>query len=369
MNERFDISLTAAASPLAAGRLAALDGVRAISVLLVMFSHYGFGHVVPGGLGVTIFFFLSGFLITTLLLREGRGAGGIDVSSFYMRRLLRLSPELLAFMLVSGLGGALYVGLPKLIDVLAGLFYFTNYYSYTALLHGDHVRWPHLWSLAVEEHYYLSYPLLFVALWKRPRALAAALIAICLFSLVWRTLALLLGIPGNYGYLATEARIDSIAWGCLASLLLWSRFALIDALRAWHVPLLAAGAALLLATLAVRNEFFRESLRYSLQGLALGAIFVSLFASPFIARLAAPLDSPAMLWMGKLSYGAYIWHLEPAHIFEAIAGRPMATLAPMPRLMVACLAVVASFGLAYLSWRFVFSRVQNMRRRYGSHAA
>src|SRR4051794_36432297 len=67
-----------------------LDGLRAVSVLLVIFSHYGFGNMIPGGLGVTVFFFISGFLITTLLLREHAATGEISIGRFYIRRFLRL---------------------------------------------------------------------------------------------------------------------------------------------------------------------------------------------------------------------------------------------------------------------------------------
>jgi peptidoglycan/LPS O-acetylase OafA/YrhL len=78
-----------------------LDGIRAVSVLIVVLSHVGLGHVVPGGLGVTIFFFLSGYLITTLLLQEHARNGSIHVGRFYIRRFLRLAPPLMITLAVA----------------------------------------------------------------------------------------------------------------------------------------------------------------------------------------------------------------------------------------------------------------------------
>src|SRR5947199_4929814 len=72
-----------------------LDGIRAVSVLLVVLAHSGFGTIVPGGMGVTIFFFLSGYLITTLMLVESERSGNIAIQSFYIRRIFRLAPPLL----------------------------------------------------------------------------------------------------------------------------------------------------------------------------------------------------------------------------------------------------------------------------------
>src|SRR5262245_57565060 len=139
-----------------------LDGIRAISVLLVVLAHSGFD-AVPGGLGVTIFFFLSGYLITTLMLAEYERSGRISIPMFYARRMLRLMPPLLITLaLAYGLTyfGALPGGITAA-GLAAQLLYFANYYSLFVdpggtIPNGTGI----LWSLAVEEHFYIVYPLL-----------------------------------------------------------------------------------------------------------------------------------------------------------------------------------------------------------------
>ena len=113
------------------GVIPSLDGLRAISISIVLVSHAGYGSVVPGGLGVTIFFFLSGYLITTLLMDERERSGRIDIGKFYLRRAFRLFPPLLVSLVIAYslviLG--LLDGRISWAGVLAQLLYFANYYS------------------------------------------------------------------------------------------------------------------------------------------------------------------------------------------------------------------------------------------------
>ena len=173
--------------------------MRAISILIVLLSHAGYGTVVPGGLGVTIFFFLSGYLITTLLMEESKRSGRIDIGKFYFRRAFRLFPPLvvtlvIAYSLVSlGLldGGISWAG------VLAQLLYFANYYG----LFYDPGRTTAagtgiLWSLAVEEHFYMIYPAVMVgllALGLSRQRIVVVLAMTCLAVLAWRMY--LAGLP------------------------------------------------------------------------------------------------------------------------------------------------------------------------------
>ena len=111
----------------------ALDGLRAVSILLVVISHLGFGHIVPGGLGVTIFFFISGFIITRLLLLEDAGSNSISLVGFYIKRVFRLAPALMVYILLCVVGfGALRKWIP-IEDILAAVFYSANYYT---IFHG-----------------------------------------------------------------------------------------------------------------------------------------------------------------------------------------------------------------------------------------
>ncbi|MES1153157.1 MAG: acyltransferase, partial [Dongia sp.] len=137
----------------------ALDGMRALSIAVVVASHFWVNGPVPGGFGVTVFFFISGFLITRLLLAEFNADGHISIGRFYVRRFLRLYPAL--FVLIVGLSALYFAmyGQVDFLEMIAALFYFMNYY---VLVHPD-VQMPirMLWSLAIEEHYYFIFPLLF----------------------------------------------------------------------------------------------------------------------------------------------------------------------------------------------------------------
>src|SRR5438132_8637241 len=170
-----------------------LDGIRAVSVLLVVLAHSGFGTIVPGGLGVTIFFFLSGYLITTLMLAESERAGNIAILSFYTRRIFRLAPPLLITLVIAY--GLTYSGLLPgqitLEGLTAQILYFANYY--TVFFDPSNNNLPAgtgiLWSLAVEEHFYIFFPLLmtlFVKDASRLRTIGIALIITCVVILAWR---------------------------------------------------------------------------------------------------------------------------------------------------------------------------------------
>ncbi|MFG1379740.1 acyltransferase family protein [Xanthobacter autotrophicus] len=356
-------------SMLRGGKIDGLDGIRAFSVLVVMIGHYGFGNMVPGGFGVTIFFFLSGFLITTLLMREFAKSGTISIRQFYIRRFLRLGPELLFLIAISAIVGIWYVGFPRLFDFLAGIFYFMNYYViYMNTINGD-VRWPHLWSLAVEEHYYLIFPPLFLALVVWSRRFITVLIVLCGTVLVWRYYVLFAGFPDQYGYLATDARIDSIAYGCLTSLLFWHWEEWFRERGGMATGALVLGSLLLLLSLAIRDHVFRETIRFSIQGMGILGVFIGLFFSQRARFLVDFLELPLLQWMGRLSYGAYLWHLEPAHLFFHVAGMGIEDLPVAHRTVAAGIGILLSFALSACSYWFIFKRFQKLRRQFGSHSS
>src|SRR5258706_8832372 len=106
-----------------------LDGWRAVSILLVLLSHGGLDQVVPGGLGVTIFFFISGFLITSLLISEFQRDGRISLKNFYLRRFWRLAPPLICYIIFSALLIVLFLKTVNPGEFLSAILYFANYYS------------------------------------------------------------------------------------------------------------------------------------------------------------------------------------------------------------------------------------------------
>lgn len=345
------------------GYLAALDGLRGLSVALVVFAHFGLGHIVPGGLGVTVFFFISGFIISRLMIREVEQRGRIDYVPFYVRRFFRLGPALMVFVLVCNLmmlsfGRSLPWG-----DNVASLFYFANYWHLYFGWGGsspENIYNPLavLWSLAVEEHFYFVFPFLLTWLYGRGRHPIAGLVLMIALVLLWRSY-LALDYVGQAGYVsvdrtykATDTRIDSILYGCLLSVV----FAMQDRSPVFHRLLdrlsgpvsLGVGAGLLLISLAIRDVYFRETLRYSLQGIALLLIFPVIFrgVGSLSRKLNAALSARVPVFLGKISYSLYLYHWL---VFVAIV-----EFFPRPSIpLQLAIGLPLSILLAYASWRWV----------------
>ena len=289
-----------------------LNGIRAVSILIVVASHAGAGHYIPGGFGVTIFFFLSGYLITTLLLAEYASTKRIHVPHFFARRFLRLMPPLavtlvLAYTLTASglLGGGI-----SLSGFLAQMFYFANYYT---IFFGGPV--PDgtgiLWSLAVEEHFYIIYPLLMLLLLGRlrPQLLSMLLLGVCALVLAWRMMLVFgYSAPESRTFFSTDTRIDSIMFGCVFAI---SQSIPTQALmfrnERFRFAGVLAGIALLIFTLLYRNPDFRETARYSLQGIALIPMFhYAIYAQKSLAFRV--LNSRLMRTLGVYSYSIYLIH-------------------------------------------------------------
>jgi peptidoglycan/LPS O-acetylase OafA/YrhL len=288
-----------------------LDGFRALAVTIVLFGHARVSSLIPGGFGVTVFF-LSGFLITTLFVREADRYGSVSLRAFYIRRLLRLSPPLFVTMALAYTAVALglHPGQLDPVAMLSQVFYFYNYYAAFAQnptegVHGFNV----LWSLAVEEHFYLLFPLVFVLWLKgivRPVHIMGLLAAFCLWRLVlWHIFA----IEANDIYMRSDTRFDSILWGCFLALLQKDGTAvrLFPDRTQPRVWILLAAGAILLACFAVRDPAFRETWRYSLQGIALMPVFHYAVTRPDLP-LFRPLNWQPIALVGTLSYSLYLIH-------------------------------------------------------------
>ncbi len=200
-----------------------LDGIRAVSITIVLLSHAGLGYIIPGGLGVTIFFFLSGFLITTLLNNEYDYSGRIHYTKFFIRRFLRLFPPLIITLIVvyslSFIG--IVDGEPSLSSFLSQMFYLANYHTIFHWSGGTPQGLGILWSLAVEEHFYLFFPILLYFLLHNigKKNTSYFILTICLIVLAWRFYLIVFEFkPSIRTYYATDTRIDSILFGCLLSL-------------------------------------------------------------------------------------------------------------------------------------------------------
>ncbi len=290
-----------------------LDGIRAAAAMTVFISHAGWGDIIPGGFGVTVFFFLSGYLITTLLRREIERTGTVNLAHFYLRRAYRILPPLyivLGIALLLTLSGRMgHVEIHPW-AVTAEVFFWTNYYS---LFQGGQFLVPGtavFWSLAVEEHFYLIFPLIFIVSVRRFPLVRTAqfLLAFCGLGLIWRFWLHSHGVANDYTYSATDARFDSLLYGCVLGL--WMNPVMDADLRIGErarLALFLAAIGLLLVTFLDRNETFRQTLRYSLQGIALLPLFWLAIRHPKwpVFRW---LNWPAVRYLGSISYTFYLSH-------------------------------------------------------------
>jgi peptidoglycan/LPS O-acetylase OafA/YrhL len=342
-------------------RAPSLDGVRAIAFLLVFVAHAGLQRVVPGGFGVTVFFFLSGYLITTLLRLEDDSTGTVGLGAFYLRRAFRILPP---FYLVLGAAALLaWLGvLPGSVDrraVAAQALHLANYWIVSHGYQGEPSGTGVYWSLAVEEHFYLVFPLLYLLtrrLFRERRQQAFALLGLCGAMLLWRIL-LVYGahVSTDRTYVASDTRADSILFGCALALFenpaLGERSRLRD--QTWKHVMLPLSALVLLFTFVYRDPSFRETFRYSLQGLALAPFFVVVVRFPDwgLVRL---LNTRVMAFAGVLSYALYLVHHVVLDALSTIIDLAL------PR---AILGLLISVALALLIHRFVEKPAAALRKR------
>ena len=291
-------------------RIAALDGLRAVSILLVLFSHAWLGRFIPGGLGVTIFFFISGYIITSLMIKEYDESGRLLVSGFYGRRLFRLMPALIVYVMVSAFVLGLADKAMSVKELMAVFLYLANYYEIYAGFGEPDFMSPLAitWSLAVEEHYYLFFPAIFTFLISSWRRFLYLIVLGLLLVLGWRCW-LVFGVgldqlPHERLYKATDTRVDSILFGTALAILMCRLRSVFN--RLVNPGCFLLGLALIGLTLLVRSELFRESFRYSLQGIALFLLFpYTIFGGQ---RLSQFLCWSPLQYIGKISYSLYLYH-------------------------------------------------------------
>jgi peptidoglycan/LPS O-acetylase OafA/YrhL len=338
-----------------------LDGLRALSFMLVFVAHCGLEAYVPGGLGVTVFFFLSGYLITTLMRVEFANNASINFRHFWLRRALRILPPFY-LVLIAAILGALAFDPPGTLSgpaVAAQLLHVTNYW----IIYHDYAGQPAgtgvYWSLAVEEHFYLLFPWLYFGMQKLklPRFRQALLLwALCGLILLWRYLLVYhFDVWMNRTYMATDTRVDSILFGC--ALAVW-RNPMLDELtlnvRRWKYALLPGALGILALCVLIRDPGFRETTRYSLQGIALTFIFIAAIHFPQWPPFRV-LNWRPVAFVGLLSYSLYLLHF--AVIFAV--QRMLPGLSPLPQ-GVASFAV--SMGLAWAIYILIEKPCARLRK-------
>jgi peptidoglycan/LPS O-acetylase OafA/YrhL len=344
-----------------AGKILSLDGLRGVSFLIVFVAHAGLNEIVPGRLGVNIFFLLSGYLITTLMIREHRKTGWISLKLFYARRTLRIFPPMYTIMAATllYLWAVHQLGTVTLAGVASQALYYQNYYFHQGigLIPGLGV----LWSLAVEEHFYLLFPPLMVCLLTRFKMsylqIASTLLCLCAAIFAWRSFVVMVFPHGlEWARDTTDCRADSILFGCaLAS---WEQGALVNPARIKGLlekAVLPGCFLLLLFTLVYRNPVFRETFRYTIQGIALSPIlyYVVHNADGWIGRV---LNMRWLAMLGTLSYALYLIH--NTVLIEV-------SLLQIPsKIVTGLVSLVLSIGLAYLVHIWVEKPTEALRKRF-----
>jgi len=348
-------------------RIPSLDGIRAASFLVVFVAHAGLERYVPGGFGVTVFFFLSGYLITTLLRSEQARNGHVNLRHFWLRRLLRIWP---AFYVVLTLAAVLTLlvdfGTPLAWPALAAqLLHVTNFWTIAHTEAGQPIGTGVYWSLAVEEHFYLLFPWLFIAMQRMRldgRRQALLLWGLCALALAWRC-ALVYGahVATNRTYMGSDTRLDSILFGC--ALAVW-RNPMLDAPvggeppgveQRWALLYVPAALAVLAFCLVWRDDAFRETFRYSLQGIALTVLFSAAVRFPAWGAFRW-LNTLPMEAIGSLSYALYLVHFTMLFVVAHF-------LPGWPAVATGVLALAASLLLAQLSSLYIEAPCARLRKR------
>jgi peptidoglycan/LPS O-acetylase OafA/YrhL len=338
-----------------------LDGIRAISVIIVLISHAGLGKIIPGGLGVTIFFFLSGFLITTLLNNEFELNNNINYKNFFIRRFCRLFPPLLITIFVSY--SLAYTGILKqnysFLGLTSQIFYLANYHAI--------FNWPGeipdglgiLWSLAVEEHFYFVFPLLLYTCFKFVGKGNTALILVfsCVLVLLWRCYLIFIeGSPSVRTYYATDTRIDSILYGCILALIYNPILQRKEQfLKSKDFLILGICLIVMLFSLLFRSEWFRETFRYSIQGIALMPIFY--YCIKYNKSIVFNwLENSWLKRIGIFSYSIYLIHHV---IIEGLKFHGLENIG-----YIICITFILSTLFAFLIDKFIDSYFIKIRKKY-----
>ncbi len=344
--------------------LPGLDGLRAIAVGLVLLYHSNLG-VMPGGyLGVQVFFVISGYLITLLLLQEWRNRGAIDLGHFWTRRARRLFPAVLA-LIAFALGYSVLFLPGEVADmrgqVAASLTYVTNWYLILAhQSYFETVGRPsllrHLWSLAVEEQFYLVFPPLLLVLlrWLKPRYVFFMLIAGAVASAVAMAALFQPDVDPSRLYYGSDTRASALLLGAALAFVWtpWQTGARSIGKKWLDAFGLAAMGSILLACIYL-DEFEPFVYQGGLALVALATAIVIAAAATSGTRLSRLLGTEPLTWIGTRSYGIYLWHWV---IFDLT--RPNLDV-PFDGPFLFGLQIAASLAIAEVSYRWIETPIRS----------
>ena len=360
----------------------ALDGIRALAILLVIphnvdvmsTSYPAFDYPVAalshaGWIGVQLFFVLSGFLISGNLL-DSRGSSHF-FSAFFARRALRILP-----LYFSVLGVALVLA-PALLPIPQSLrntlphqvWLWTFLSNWTDPYGGAVYGFSHFWSLAVEEQFYLLWPL--VVFCCEPLTLLGVCLVLTGVALVARTVLLATHFPHEALYMFTICRMDALALGAAAACLVRIPAALARISKMTRMIALLAAIVFLITVVATRGlaayDIRAQSIGYTLLALSfsLTILLTALPTKGIVATAMRILGSATLRPVGRYSYGMYMLHL-PLHVFVGmpILHRVVAEVTPGVALTYAALMTLATFAVGAVSYELLERRFLQMKRRF-----
>jgi peptidoglycan/LPS O-acetylase OafA/YrhL len=311
---------------LSKGYIPALDGIRGISALMVFGAHVGIMPRQWGALGVAIFFVLSGFLITWLLMKENESTGTVSLRGFYIRRTLRIFPAFYVFW-VFCIAAAVFTGHPvNRLETAASFFYCGDYYLglRPILPAGPFGIMSITWSLGVEEKFYLVWPWVFVKYRNQLPKLLKFVIAGMGLIWVYRIGMHLSGMtPAPYLRYAFESRVDNIMYGCLLAILVKTgrlKDLLTRITNAKYLPILLAAA---LAGSAWLEENIGLPFHYTV-GMAVDSVLITLLLAQMIVLSGTPqwswLDAAPLRFLGRISYSLYLYHFTAVGLVQYFLG-------------------------------------------------
>jgi len=354
----------------------ALDGIRAVAVGLVLAEHGGIPGVPGGFLGVDVFFVLSGFLITSLLLDEHRNSGRIGVAGFWIRRARRLLPALIVMVLAVVAARELFSpeSTETLRDDAVASFFWVSNWAFVAQ-HTDYFSQgappsplQHTWSLGVEEQYYILWPLLLIAVaaffWARLRMAVFVLASAGVVASAVAAIVLTTDASVNRIYFGADTRAQALLVGAAAAALLVRDWSVLNdggtLIRTrWGHVIAGILPFIGLAVLAAAAHHATGDVQDFRSGLL---IVVAIAAVLVVAPVALEQDGPVarvlawrpLVWLGAISYGVYLWHWP---IFLALNGERTGW-SGWPLFAIRCAATVA---VAAASWWLLEQPIRRWR--------
>jgi peptidoglycan/LPS O-acetylase OafA/YrhL len=350
-----------------------IEGLRAVAVLLVLLFHAGVPGMDGGYVGVDVFFVLSGFLITSLMVTEREESGRISLAGFYARRIRRILP-MSSLVAVATLGAALVWLEPLRLrglatDVLASAGFSSNLVF--AHRGADYLQsslppspLQHFWSLAVEEQFYVVWPaLVILVLLGVPRGrpgvvrVRIGLLSATMTAASFAVCMALMGQNQVWAFYRPQARAFELAAGALLAVLPATRSML---LRRFEAMFSWVGLAVIVSCAFVYDESTRFPGPWALVPVV-ATLFVLRGGTPTSWSVDAVLRAAPAQWLGSRSYSAYLWHWPVLVIAASAAGRDLSLAEGL-----AC--VVFALVLSELSWRFVENPVRSLRSVAGARA-